>query len=68
MIFQLSEDITLLQQSVRDFVQYEVEPIAMEIEETDEIPQRIMEVSKEMGLFGLSIPEQYGGICILPFF
>ena len=33
----------------------------MEIEENDEIPEKIMKMSKEMGLFGLSIPEEYGG-------
>ena len=36
----------------------------MLIEETDEIPQDIMEKSKEMGLFALSIPEEYGGLGI----
>ncbi|GEN36776.1 acyl-CoA dehydrogenase family protein [Aneurinibacillus danicus] len=64
MSVQLSEDIKLLQQGVRDFVEYEVEPAAMEIEEKDEIPQRILDMSKEMGLFGLSIPEEYGGLGI----
>jgi len=32
----------------------------MEIEEKDEIPEKIMGLSKELGLFGLSIPEEYG--------
>ena len=36
----------------------------MLIEETDEIPQDILEKSKEMGLFALSIPEEYGGLGI----
>lgn len=64
MNFQLSEEIKLLQQNVRDFVQHEVEPYATEIEEKDEIPQKILNMSKEMGLFGLSIPEEYGGLGI----
>jgi acyl-CoA dehydrogenase len=64
LIFQLSEDITLLKQGVRDFVEYEVEPVAMEIEEKDEIPERILNMAKDMGLFGLSIPEEYGGLGI----
>ena len=34
----------------------------MEIEEKDEIPEHIIEKSKELGLFGLSIPEEYGGL------
>ncbi|WP_027415334.1 acyl-CoA dehydrogenase family protein [Aneurinibacillus terranovensis] len=64
MIFESSEDIALLRQSVRDFVEYEVEPAAMDIEEKDEIPSRILSMAKEMGLFGLSIPEEYGGLGI----
>lgn len=62
MNFELSEDIKLLKEGIRDFVDKEVEPQAMLIEETNEIPASIMEKSKEMGLFGLSIPEEYGGL------
>lgn len=62
MDFTLSEDIKLLKKAVHDFVQEEVEKVAMEIEENDEIPEHIVEASKEMGLFGLSIPEEYGGL------
>ncbi|MEW9673555.1 acyl-CoA dehydrogenase family protein [Ammoniphilus sp. 3BR4] len=61
MDFNLSEDITFLKQSIREFIDSEVDPLSMEIEETDDIPERIMRMSKEMGLFGLSIPEEYGG-------
>lgn len=62
MDFRLSEDIELLKKTVNEFVQEEVEKVAMEIEENDEIPEHIIEASKEMGLFGLSIPEEYGGL------
>lgn len=62
MDFTLSEDIQLLKKAVGDYVQGEVERVAMEIEENDEIPSHIVESSKEMGLFGLSIPEEYGGL------
>lgn len=62
MDFSLSEDINLLREIVRKFVKEEVEPLAMEIEETDNIPEKIVRMSKEMGLFGLSIPEEYGGL------
>jgi acyl-CoA dehydrogenase len=64
MDFKFSEDINFLRQNVRDFIDNEVEAVAMEIEEKDEVPQRILDMSKEMGLFGLSIPEEYGGIGI----
>lgn len=62
MDFNFSEDILFLREIVRKFVKEEVEPIAMEIEENNHIPEKIVEMSKEMGLFGLSIPEEYGGL------
>ncbi|GAB3055376.1 acyl-CoA dehydrogenase family protein [Virgibacillus ainsalahensis] len=62
MDFSLSEDIQFLRENVRKFVRDEVEPIAMQIEEDNEIPNSIIEQSKEMGLFSLSVPEEYGGL------
>jgi acyl-CoA dehydrogenase len=64
MDFQLPEDILFLKNNIRDFIRNEVDPFAQEIEETDDIPKVIMNMSKEIGLFGLSIPEQYGGLGI----
>ncbi|WP_018922661.1 acyl-CoA dehydrogenase family protein [Salsuginibacillus kocurii] len=61
---QLEEDITALAKTIRDFIKHEVDPLAMEIEEQDDIPPNLVEKSKEMGLFGLSIPEKYGGLGI----
>ncbi len=60
----LTKDIQQLKQGIRDFIENEVEPHASLIEETDEIPQDILGKSKEMGLFALSIPEEYGGLGI----
>lgn len=62
MDFNFSEDIEFLRSNVRKFVRDEVEPRAMEIEENDHIPEDIVEKSKKMGLFSLSIPEEYGGL------
>lgn len=64
MDFRLSEEIIFMKKNVRDFVQTEVEAVAMQIEEENKIPRRIIELSKELGLFGLSIPEEYGGLGI----
>ncbi|NMD68864.1 acyl-CoA dehydrogenase [Bacillus sp. DNRA2] len=64
MNFELPKDIQYLQQGIREFIENEVEPQANVIEETDEIPESIMEKSKQMGLFALSIPEEYGGLGI----
>ena len=46
----------------RDYAEKELEPIANEIDQTDEVPQRIYDLMAEMGLFGLKIPEEYGGL------
>lgn len=47
---------------VRDFVDREVIPVADEMEHRDEYPEKIVEQMKEMGLFGVTIPEEYGGL------
>ena len=64
MNFEFDEDILFLKKNVRDFIQTEVEAVAMQIEEENHIPEKIINLSKELGLFGLSIPEQYGGLGI----
>lgn len=61
MDFLFDEDVELMRRSVRDFVDSEVEPFAQKIEEEDEIPDGIIQKAKDMGLFGLSIPEEYDG-------
>src|SRR6195952_1069712 len=48
--------------TVRDFVEKEIIPYATELEHKDEFPEAIVEGMKEMGLFGLMIPEEYGGL------
>ncbi|ALG06687.1 acyl-CoA dehydrogenase family protein [Kibdelosporangium phytohabitans] len=48
--------------TVRGFVDKEVIPHAQALEHGDEYPADIVEGMKEMGLFGLTIPEEYGGL------
>jgi acyl-CoA dehydrogenase len=59
---QLSPDVQRLCQEVRRFIQKEVDPRSRWIEEHDAIPDELLRMAREMGLFGLTIPEQYGGI------
>ncbi len=62
MDFTISEEDRLLQQSVRDFVDNTVTPRWREIEATAEVPDDLIGAAKELGLMGLSIPEEYGGL------
>jgi alkylation response protein AidB-like acyl-CoA dehydrogenase len=48
--------------TVRDFVDKEIIPNAQALEHADEYPSDIVEGMREMGLFGLTIPEEYGGL------
>jgi alkylation response protein AidB-like acyl-CoA dehydrogenase len=62
MDFTISEEDRLLQQSVRSFVEELANAVWKEIEKTAEIPQHLIDGMKELGLFGLSIPPEYGGL------
>ncbi len=59
---QLSTEVTQLCDEIRRFIQKEVEPRSRWIEENDAIPDDLVQKARELGLFGLTIPEQYGGI------
>lgn len=53
--------------SVAKFAREELVPAEAEVEETDQIPPQIIERFKEFGFFGMSIPEQYGGLGLTMF-
>jgi acyl-CoA dehydrogenase len=57
----LSQEVRLLCDEVRRFIRDEVEPRSRWIEEHDTIPEDLLQKAREMGLFGLTIPEDYGG-------
>ena len=56
------EILNALVDSVRRFVRERLVPAEHEVSETDEIPQAIVDEMRELGLFGLTIPEAYGGL------
>src|SRR5690242_1294089 len=58
----LSEDQTEILKAVRQFVEKQILPVATELEHADEYPTEIVEGLKELGVFGLMIPEEYGGL------
>ena len=61
-----TEDLTDIQSdilaAVHDFVDKEIIPNANTLEHADEYPTEIVEGLKELGVFGLMIPEEYGGL------
>jgi alkylation response protein AidB-like acyl-CoA dehydrogenase len=57
----LTPEHEMFRKAVREFVEREVAPRAMEIEEKDEMPRDILKKMAEQGFFGIGIPEKYGG-------
>ncbi len=57
-----TESFALLLAAVQRFVKERLVPAENILEETDDVPADIVQDMKDMGLFGLSIPEEYGGI------
>jgi len=60
-LLDLTDEQRAVIEAVREFVEREVFPVADEMEHRDEYPEKIVEQLKEMGLFGLTIPEEHGG-------
>ncbi|MBA2956381.1 acyl-CoA dehydrogenase [Nocardioides sp. MAH-18] len=58
----LTEDQTEILKAVRTFVEEKILPVATELEHADEYPQEIVDGLKELGIFGLTIPEEYDGL------
>ena len=61
MDFEFNELQTSVQKMIKDFVDREIKPVAMEYELEDRYPSGIVEKMQELGFFGLTIPEEYGG-------
>jgi len=58
----LTDIQTEILKAVRQFVDKEILPVATGLEHADEYPQEIVDGMKELGIFGLTIPEEYGGL------
>jgi acyl-CoA dehydrogenase len=57
----LSAEVRMLCDEVRRFIREQVDPRSRWIEENDAVPDDLVQMARELGLFGLTIPEQYGG-------
>jgi butyryl-CoA dehydrogenase len=58
---KLTEEQELLQRGVREFAEAEVKPLAKEIDESGRFPRETVKKAAELGLTGITVPEQYGG-------
>ena len=61
MDFNLSQDQQFFRETIRSFVDKEIRPVASELEKSGTYPDEIVKKMKDMGLFGILIPEEYGG-------
>ena len=61
MDFELTEEQKMLKETVARFVDNDVIPLAAEIDEEERFPEENFKAMAEMGLFGISIPEEHGG-------
>jgi len=59
--FQLSEQHKMLSSMVRDFMEKEIEPIALQIDRDDKFPEWLWTRLAELGVLGTTVPEKYGG-------
>ncbi len=62
MDFRLTEEQQAYRDSLRDFVDREIVPVAREWEHAGRYPTEIVEHLRQMGLFGLTVPAEYGGL------
>ena len=58
----LSQDEQDIVDTVREFVDREVRPVARELEHANEYPEKLIGQMKQLGIFGLAIPEPYGDV------
>ncbi|MGW0505794.1 acyl-CoA dehydrogenase family protein [Micromonospora sp. NPDC003241] len=66
MDFTLTEEQREFQQLLRSFVNREIIPVAREWEQTGRYPTEIVRGMADMGLFGVTVPESYGGLDLDP--
>src|ERR1700709_928370 len=57
----MDDDEAMLVATVREFVDKEVRPTVREVEHANEYPEAWIEQMKRIGIYGLAVPEQYGG-------
>ena len=62
MDFELSAEQRLFRETLRDFVDREIRPVARDWEQSGRYPEEIVTAMRQLGLFGLMVPREYGGL------
>lgn len=61
MNFDLSEEHNTIRKAVRDFAERDIKPLATDLDEKEEFSAELTRKMGELGLFGMTLPEKYGG-------
>lgn len=61
MNFELTEEQNLIRETVRDFAEREIKPVAKDLDEKAEFSDELTSKMGELGIFGMYLPEKYGG-------
>ena len=59
---EVSEEFRLLHAKVRDLVQTSLDPISLQVETEETIPEQMVQAMRRLGLFGMPVPRAYGGL------
>ncbi|MDR0925896.1 MAG: acyl-CoA dehydrogenase [Hungatella sp.] len=62
MEFKLNDEQELLRDTIREFVEAEIAPIAAELDREERFPEELIPQLGEIGVMGIPIPEEYGGV------
>jgi Acyl-CoA dehydrogenases len=62
MDFNLGDEVEQLRSAVRRFAQTEILPISQSIDQKNEFPNKLWRMLGDMGLHGITVPENYGGV------
>lgn len=61
MAIDVTDDLKLLRQTIHDFVEKEVAPVARKYDEEEAVPYPVLKKAADLGFFGIPFPEEYGG-------
>jgi acyl-CoA dehydrogenase len=59
---ELTEEFRLLHSRVKEFVENTLEPISLKVEKEERIPEEVVDAIRKLGLFGMPVPKEFGGL------